>query len=48
LADDNREHKAMGDGRNSYTPMTTALGGVIKTNSNILLKLFEKYYTVNV
>jgi hypothetical protein len=45
----NREHKAMGDGRNSHTPMTTALGGVIKTNANvILLKLFEKYYAVNV
>jgi len=29
--------------------MTTALGGVIKTNANvILLKLFEKYYAVNV
>ena len=24
----NREHKAMGDGQNSHTPMTTALGGV--------------------
>jgi len=24
----NREHKAMGDRRNSHTPMTTALGGV--------------------
>ena len=44
----NIEHKAMGDGQNSHTLMTTALGGVIKTNANvILLKLFEKYYAVN-
>jgi hypothetical protein len=45
----NREHKAMGEGGNSHTPMTNALRGVIKTNANvILLKLFKKYYAVNV